>query len=110
MSGVSEVMSANLLIFKTVIAGDSWGEVAVPMIREFPLALVIFMGLLSPILRSSALAWPIVTVPPRMAALRALAGSHLTIVFGVLNLVVAVVVDTFAEQRTKDVTNMAMEP
>ena len=37
-------MNANLLIFKTVIAGDSWGEVAVPVIQEFPLAIVIFMG------------------------------------------------------------------
>jgi len=72
-------MSANLLIFKTVIAGDSWGAVAVPLIQRFPLALVVFVG------------------------------SHLTIVFGVLNLVVAVVVDTFAEQRTKDVKNMALE-
>ena len=40
----SQVMNANLLIFKTVIAGDSWGEVAVPVIQEFPLAIVIFMG------------------------------------------------------------------
>ena len=36
-------------------------------------------------------------------------GSQLTIVFGILNLIVAVVVDQFAEQRTKDVTNMANE-
>ena len=27
-------MDANLLLFKTVIAGDSWGEVAVPVIQE----------------------------------------------------------------------------
>ena len=26
-------MDANLLLFKTVIAGDSWGEVAVPVIQ-----------------------------------------------------------------------------
>ena len=24
-------MGANLLLFKTVIAGDSWGEIAVPV-------------------------------------------------------------------------------
>ena len=30
----AEVMDANLLLFKTVIAGDSWGEVAVPVIEE----------------------------------------------------------------------------
>lgn len=27
----SEVMDANLLLFKTVIAGDSWGDIAVPV-------------------------------------------------------------------------------
>eukprot|EP00435_Cladocopium_sp_Y103_P043059 s1104_g12.t1 len=74
------VLNANLLIFKTVVAGDSWGDVAVPLIEHHPwLATGIFVG------------------------------SHLTIVFGVLNLVVAVVVDTFAEQRMRDVTTMAME-
>lgn len=26
-----EVMDANLLLFKTVIAGDSWGLIAVPV-------------------------------------------------------------------------------
>lgn len=31
-----EVLDANLLLFKTVIAGDSWGEIAVPVIQEFP--------------------------------------------------------------------------
>ena len=29
----TKVMDANLLLFKTVIAGDSWGEVAVPVIQ-----------------------------------------------------------------------------
>eukprot|EP00930_Biecheleria_cincta_P021408 TRINITY_DN15884_c0_g1_i3.p1 TRINITY_DN15884_c0_g1~~TRINITY_DN15884_c0_g1_i3.p1 ORF type:complete len:761 (-),score=134.45 TRINITY_DN15884_c0_g1_i3:253-2478(-) len=73
------VMKANLLLFKTVIAGDSWGAVAVPVITRSPLTFIIFVG------------------------------SQLTIVFGVLNLVVAVVVDTFAEQRQKDVENLAQE-
>ncbi|CAJ1430762.1 unnamed protein product [Effrenium voratum] len=76
---MQSVMSANLLIYKTVVAGDSWGQVAVPLIERHPWATGIFIG------------------------------SHLSIVFGILNLVVAVVVDTFAEQRGKDVTSMAEE-
>eukprot|EP00438_Fugacium_kawagutii_P030368 Skav223251 [mRNA] locus=scaffold2231:551146:554915:- [translate_table: standard] len=79
-NSLGSVLNANLLIFKTVVAGDSWGDVAVPLIERDPwIATGIFVG------------------------------SHLTIVFGVLNLVVAVVVDTFAEQRMRDVTTMAME-
>lgn len=56
-----QVMEANLLLFKTVIAGDSWGEIAVPVIEQYPATAVIFMG------------------------------SLLTLVFGVLNFIVAVV-------------------
>lgn len=63
------VMDANLLLFKTVIAGDSWGLIAVPVIEDHPGTAIIFVG------------------------------SQLTLVFGVLNLIVAVVVDTFAESR-----------
>lgn len=55
----SSVMRANLLLFKTVIAGDSWGEIAVPVIEQFPMTGIVFMG------------------------------SLLTLVFGVLNLIVA---------------------
>jgi len=73
----SSVMSANVLLFKTVIAGDSWGEIAVPVIEKFPWTAIVFMG------------------------------SLLTLVFGVLNLIVAVVVDTFAEARQRDVLNLA---
>ena len=53
-------MDANLLLFKTVIAGDSWGQIAVPVIQEYPLTSIIFCG------------------------------SLFTLVFGVLNLIVAV--------------------
>lgn len=60
---LSNVMNANLLLFKTVVAIDSWGRVAVPLIERNPLAAFIF----------------------------------------------CVVVDQFAEQRTKDVSNMANE-
>ncbi|CAE7215279.1 TPC1 [Symbiodinium sp. CCMP2592] len=75
----SSVMDANLLLFKTVIAGDSWGQIAVPVIEANPGTAVIFMG------------------------------SLLTLVFGVLNLIVAVVVDTFAEARERDVLSLAEE-
>lgn len=76
---LSNVMNANLLLFKTVVALDSWGKVALPLMERNPFAAFIFCG------------------------------SQLSIVFGVLNLIVAVVVDQFAEQRTKDVSNMATE-
>eukprot|EP00435_Cladocopium_sp_Y103_P032142 s1667_g8.t1 len=75
----SSVMDANLLLFKTVIAGDGWGEIAVPVIQEHPATAIIFVG------------------------------SLLTLVFGVVNLIVAVVVDTFADARQNDVQNLAEE-
>ena len=60
LQATSSVMHANLLLFKTVIAGDSWGLIAVPVIQQHPATAIIFMG------------------------------SLLTLVFGVLNLIVAV--------------------
>eukprot|EP00439_Symbiodinium_sp_Y106_P037377 s2726_g4.t1 len=62
---------------QTVIAGDSWGRIAVPVIENFPATALIFVG------------------------------SQATLVFGVLNLIVAVVVDTFAEARQRDILNLA---
>eukprot|EP00435_Cladocopium_sp_Y103_P018509 s3024_g4.t1 len=76
---MSSVMDANLLLFRTVIAGDSWGEIAVPVIQEHPETAIVFVG------------------------------SLLSLVFGVLNLIVAVVVDTFAEARQSDVQSLAEE-
>jgi len=75
----TSVMHSNLYIFQTIIAGDSWGKMAVPVSEKHPWAAIIFCGAL------------------------------LTIIFGVLNLVVAVVVDTFAERRLKDTAHMAAE-
>lgn len=37
-------MNANLLLFKTVVALDSWGLVAIPLIEYNPIAAVIFCG------------------------------------------------------------------
>ncbi|CAJ1431267.1 unnamed protein product [Effrenium voratum] len=77
LQSTTSVMEANLLLFQTVVAGDGWGTVAVPVIRAAPGTAVIFVG------------------------------SQLTLVFGVLNLIVAVVVDTFAEARLHDVEALA---
>ncbi|CAK9069692.1 unnamed protein product [Durusdinium trenchii] len=79
MTSTGSVMAANLLLFQTVIAGDSWGKLAVPVIKAHPETAIIFVG------------------------------SLLTLVFGVLNLIVAVVVDTFAEARSRDILNLAEE-
>jgi len=79
LQAASSVMNANLLLFKTVVAGDSWGLIAIPVIQDHPATAIIFVG------------------------------SLLTLVFGVLQLMVAVVVDTFAEVRENDVVNLAAE-
>ncbi|CAE8611927.1 unnamed protein product [Polarella glacialis] len=78
-SSLTSVMRANLFMFQTIVAGDSWGELAVPVIEAHPWTAIIFIG------------------------------SLLTLVFGVLNLIVAVVIDTYAEHRQKDVINLAQE-
>lgn len=56
----SSIMDANLFLFQTVVVGDNWGEVALPVINF-----------------------------PGSAAL--LIGAYLTIAFGLLNLIIAVV-------------------
>lgn len=40
----TKVMDANLLLFKTVVALDSWGKVALPVIQHTPSAAIIFCG------------------------------------------------------------------
>eukprot|EP00930_Biecheleria_cincta_P027712 TRINITY_DN19407_c0_g1_i1.p1 TRINITY_DN19407_c0_g1~~TRINITY_DN19407_c0_g1_i1.p1 ORF type:complete len:716 (+),score=138.97 TRINITY_DN19407_c0_g1_i1:51-2198(+) len=73
----STVMRANLTLFKNIVAGDSWGLMAEPISVRHPRTAIIFVG------------------------------SLVSLVLGVLNLVVAVVVDTAAEQRQKDVMRLA---
>ena len=41
---MSTVMDANLLLFQTVIAGDSWGKIAIPVIQRHPATAIIFVG------------------------------------------------------------------
>lgn len=75
----SSVWSANLTFFQTIVAGDSWGLIAVPVAEAYPWTVIILMGAL------------------------------ITMIFGVLNLIVAVIVDTFAENRARDVASIAEE-
>lgn len=75
----ASVFMSNLTLFQTVVAGNSWGLIALPVIEEHPEVVLVF------------------------------AGSRMTLVFGVLNLIVAVIVDTFAENRLKDVNSIAKE-
>ena len=44
LKSTTSVMRANVLLFKTVIAGDSWGQIAVPLVEAYPLTAIIFMG------------------------------------------------------------------
>merc|ERR1719440_984630 len=69
----SSVMAANLTFFQTIIAGDSWGKVAIPVTEAYPLAAVIFIG------------------------------SLFSVVVGIMNLIVAVLVDTAAEAREQEI-------
>eukprot|EP00445_Apocalathium_hangoei_P009812 CAMPEP_0203870358 /NCGR_PEP_ID=MMETSP0359-20131031/18191_1 /ASSEMBLY_ACC=CAM_ASM_000338 /TAXON_ID=268821 /ORGANISM="Scrippsiella Hangoei, Strain SHTV-5" /LENGTH=707 /DNA_ID=CAMNT_0050789021 /DNA_START=47 /DNA_END=2170 /DNA_ORIENTATION=- len=73
----SSTFMAGLTIFQTVVAGDSWGMMAVPVIENYPETAIVFIGAL------------------------------MTLVFGVLNLIVAVIVDSFAEARENDVASRA---
>lgn len=75
----ASVFMANLTLFQTVVAGDSWGLIAAPVIEAYPHLAIIFTC------------------------------SLMTLVFGVLNLIVAVIVDAAAERRAKDVEAMAKE-
>jgi Ca2+-binding EF-hand superfamily protein len=75
----TSVMRANLTLFQTIVASDSWGKVAVPVIEAHPWTAFVFVG-----------AW-------------------LTLIFGMLNLIVAAMVDAFAEARENDVRSRAQE-
>jgi len=77
LEATSTVMRTNFLLFKTVVVGDEFGSIADPVINMHPWAVLIFVG------------------------------AQVTIVFCLLNIIVAVVVDEFAEQRQKDVMTLA---
>lgn len=73
------IMQSNLTFLKTLLAGDSWGQIAVPVMTKQPLTVIIFVGAL------------------------------VSIVYGILNLIVAVIVDAAVEQREKDITTLAAD-
>lgn len=75
----SSVFMANLTLFQTVVAGDSWGMIAIPCIEAEAWTAVIFVG------------------------------SQMSLVFGVLSIIVAVIVDTFADTRANDLGKRAKE-
>jgi len=66
------VMDANLTLLQTVVAGDSWGEVAVPIIEHSPWTVAIFTGII------------------------------VTVQLVLMNLILAVIVDRAAEARIDD--------
>eukprot|EP00929_Paragymnodinium_shiwhaense_P014442 TRINITY_DN12234_c0_g1_i1.p1 TRINITY_DN12234_c0_g1~~TRINITY_DN12234_c0_g1_i1.p1 ORF type:complete len:647 (+),score=82.71 TRINITY_DN12234_c0_g1_i1:144-2084(+) len=73
------VMATNLTFFQTVLAGDAWGVIALPIIEDTPSTAIVFCG------------------------------SVLTLTFGIMQLITAVVVDTFADLRKMDVNALADE-
>jgi len=73
------IWESNWTFFQTIVAGDSWGVMALPIIEKHAWSSVIFIGAFSSIL------------------------------FGLLNLISAVVIDTFAERRARDVSSLASE-
>merc|ERR1719183_955214 len=68
----STVMQSNLTFLQCIIAGDSWGTFAVPLIENYPLTIPIFVGIVA------------------------------TISLGICNLILAVIVDSAAAARDED--------
>lgn len=75
----STVLQSNLTFLKTMLAGDSWGQIALPVIHRQPYTAAIFVGAL------------------------------ISVMYGILNLVVAVIVDAAMEQREKDISTLAAD-
>eukprot|EP00929_Paragymnodinium_shiwhaense_P061945 TRINITY_DN30936_c0_g4_i1.p1 TRINITY_DN30936_c0_g4~~TRINITY_DN30936_c0_g4_i1.p1 ORF type:complete len:748 (+),score=163.96 TRINITY_DN30936_c0_g4_i1:240-2483(+) len=73
------VMAANLTFFQTVFAGDSWGLLAIPIMERSPGTSFIFCGVV------------------------------LTLTYGIMQLITAVVVDSFGDLRKLDVNTLAAE-
>eukprot|EP00929_Paragymnodinium_shiwhaense_P073996 TRINITY_DN37832_c0_g1_i2.p1 TRINITY_DN37832_c0_g1~~TRINITY_DN37832_c0_g1_i2.p1 ORF type:complete len:512 (-),score=98.27 TRINITY_DN37832_c0_g1_i2:390-1925(-) len=73
------VMAANLTFVQTILAGDSWGYLAVPILEEAPSTAFVFCGAL------------------------------MTLTYGIMQLITAVVVDSFADLRKLDVYSLAAE-
>eukprot|EP00930_Biecheleria_cincta_P036637 TRINITY_DN25106_c0_g1_i1.p1 TRINITY_DN25106_c0_g1~~TRINITY_DN25106_c0_g1_i1.p1 ORF type:complete len:646 (+),score=99.24 TRINITY_DN25106_c0_g1_i1:39-1940(+) len=76
---MSTVLRATMLFFKLSVIGDQWGIVVEPLMEHEPWTAIVFIC------------------------------ASLSIVFGVLNLIVAVVVDEFADRRANDFMAKAKE-
>lgn len=76
---ISSVPKAVLTFIQTVIAGDSWGELAVPLIEEYPLAVIPFVSVM------------------------------LIVQIGLLNLVLAVIVDRASDARKENTMEVLRE-
>jgi Ca2+-binding EF-hand superfamily protein len=76
---ISTVMKANLLLYTSIMAGDSWGQIPRPVILEHPWTFIIWVG------------------------------SSFVLQFGVCNMIVALIVDSFAEDRMRNVEALAQE-
>mmetsp|Transcript_90597 Transcript_90597/g.233819 ORF Transcript_90597/g.233819 Transcript_90597/m.233819 type:complete len:472 (-) Transcript_90597:484-1899(-) len=68
----ASIFNSVLLLFQTLVAGDSWGACAVPVIKEAPMTFVIF------------------------------AGALFSVTLGLTNLILAVIVDSAAAARDAD--------
>eukprot|EP00929_Paragymnodinium_shiwhaense_P117453 TRINITY_DN8805_c0_g1_i1.p1 TRINITY_DN8805_c0_g1~~TRINITY_DN8805_c0_g1_i1.p1 ORF type:complete len:727 (+),score=117.94 TRINITY_DN8805_c0_g1_i1:67-2247(+) len=73
------VMAANLTFVQTILAGDSWGKLALPICEASPMTAFVFCGAL------------------------------LTLTYGIMQLITAVVVDSFADLRKLDIDSLATE-
>ncbi|CAE8647587.1 unnamed protein product [Polarella glacialis] len=77
--GYASVRIASLTLYQQIVAGDSWGQISVPVIEKEPLV--------APILLTVSV----------------------TISLGVMNLILAVIVERAAEAREKDVQHKLKE-
>merc|ERR1712151_1474807 len=68
----STVWNTVLTYYQMYVCGDSWGELALPMIEQYPVSLVVFSGI------------------------------TFTVVLGLMNLVLAVIVDVAVKAQNND--------
>eukprot|EP00928_Gymnodinium_smaydae_P013687 TRINITY_DN1497_c0_g1_i4.p1 TRINITY_DN1497_c0_g1~~TRINITY_DN1497_c0_g1_i4.p1 ORF type:complete len:528 (+),score=71.59 TRINITY_DN1497_c0_g1_i4:123-1586(+) len=69
----SSVKLSVILLFQTLVAGDSWGQCAIPIVRRDPFAMVIFMG------------------------------AFVTVQLGFTNLILAIIVEASADSRQESI-------
>jgi voltage-gated sodium channel len=73
------VFQSNLSLFQSLVAGDSWGAVTIPVIEHRPVTALYFVGV------------------------------HLTVSIGLMNLLLAVIVDQASQARLDDVATLVKE-